>query len=40
MTHRNAVKMLKKERGDHLDSQIVDVFLDYLGKKNGSNGSG
>ena len=30
MTRDNAIKTLKKEKGDHLDPRIVEVFLRYL----------
>jgi HD-GYP domain-containing protein (c-di-GMP phosphodiesterase class II) len=37
MTYEDAVDTILKEKGDHLDSNIVDVFLTYLEETNGKS---
>ena len=37
MSIQNAVRVLDKEKGHHLDGRIVDVFIGYLGKLYGTS---
>ena len=32
MTRRNAIKTMKSQRGNHLDGEIVDIFIKFLEK--------
>lgn len=37
MSFKNAVKVLRREKGDHLDPRIVEVFIRYLEKAYGTS---